>query len=231
MHKVFLFAMLMMASLRTDAQFEKIGIIGGPSKVMNIHGNNQFFSIGYRLGGMASYRLPGRFSFETGGFFDFHKMPENESLSIALKDDTHYSLDSKREINVGIPLGIMMRTNITRGCVTYLKVSVNPIFNIHQTQLTSSVQSEDLPLETNNAIQSSRSGVQYYSTDLDFGFGTFWHINSAGLQLCVEPKFTMIQHRASITSIQPSEIKLVPSRLLIMSRMGFEVTIYKDLYD
>ena len=119
------------ASFRLNAQLEKIGAFSNTSFVIQKYRSYEnakmnspaFVGLRQRVGGMASFYLDPRFSYEVGFVAEYHRKPENEKRSFKYSDGLEISLAEHRFINLGVPLSITMRTNNARNCATYFKLS------------------------------------------------------------------------------------------------------------
>jgi hypothetical protein len=225
-------------SISLNAQLEKIGAYAGTSLIVNNYRSQEnakvngsaFFSLRQRFGGMASFYGDYRFSYEVGLIADMHKKPEGERTSFKYDDGLNFNLANHKYVNIGVPLSISMRTNSSRNCVTYFKLSLINLFTVYDNQLVANTNIPDRLSLIPPSINSTTSGLKYFSTDIDFGFGTFWYIKKLGAKLCLEPKVTVAQYRGGIQANHLPERQIFNPEFSILTSMGIEVTIYKDMF-
>ncbi len=180
-----------MLSLNLNAQLEKIGAYGGTSLVVNKYRTQEiskingpaFFSLRQRFGAMASFYKDGRFSYEIGLLADVHKKPGSKRKSFKYDDGLKFNLVDHKYVNLGIPLSITMRTNTARNCVTYFKLSLINLFTVYNNRHVANTSIPDRLALIPPSLKSTITGLSYYSTDIDFGFGTFWYLKKYGLKL------------------------------------------------
>jgi hypothetical protein len=225
-------------SLNLNAQLEKIGAYAGTSIVVNKYRNQEnsklngtaFFSLRQRFGTMASFYNDHRFSYEVGLLADLHQKPASKRRSFKYEDGLKFKLVNHNYVNLGVPLSITMRTNTARNCVTYFKLSLVNLFTVYDNQHVANTSIPDrlslLPLSQ----KSTTTGLKYYSTDIDFGFGTFWYLKKYGVKLCLEPKVTIAQYRGKMEANHLPEREIFIPEFSILTALGFEVTIYKDMF-
>ena len=225
-------------SLNIHAQLEKIGAYSNTSFVIQKYRsyNNErtnstaFIAVRHRIGGMASFYLDSRFSYEVGFLAEQTKKPENENRSFLYDDGLSFNMTSHKFVNIGVPLSITMRTNNARNCATYFKLSLVNLFTVydHQSVVTNKLPDELATVPTFTG--GSNSGIKYFSTDIDFGFGTFWYLKKFGAKLCLEPKITVAQYRGRSTANHFPDRDIFLPEFNILTSMGFEITIYKDMF-
>lgn len=227
----YLIAIFVFLATEGSSQLEKIGVYGG-AYTLNYDSESGLrhssFVRSYRLGLMTSSYIGGRFSFESGMFIDFSPA-SRMTPSLKLDDKYPTTLSDYTSTNVGIPLGIMMRTNVTRACVTYIKLSANTLFTVYDKQNVKVHGTTSDPSQFESTFSTSGTKFQYFSSDLDFGFGTFWHIRKLDLQLVLEPKFTIVRYRGErMLDNFPTE-NLFNSGVGFFGRMGIELTVYRNI--
>jgi len=236
--RYFIVAFLILLSIQAEAQLEKAGAFVGTALVVhnydklntNQHIGQGFFALRHRIGGMASFYGDELFSFESGLLFDYHEIPNERDQPFENGDKSYFSLLEHKYVNVGVPLSITMRTNSTRNCVTYFKLSLVNLFTVHEKQTVSINQFSTDPSHISEPLSSAENKFNYYSTDIDFGFGTFWYLKKIGAKFCLEPKVTLFQYRNSMRASHIPNRDLVIAHNKLLSSLGFELTLYKDLY-
>jgi len=235
----FLYTLLFMAlSFSIHAQLEKVGVYGGVSFSVQNYGvyengegkRNGFFAPSYRLGIMTSFYGDNRFSYETGIVMDMTSIPNQRNLRFKYDDGLVLKLEDHSVTNIGIPLSATMRTNVTQNCVTYFKFSMINFFNIREEQR---FLYEQIPENSDFISSENRSisaNINYYSTDLEFGFGTFWYLKKWNAKFCIEPKVTVFQYQNSRHFNTLPERKIIDNNFKILARLGIELTLYVDMF-
>jgi hypothetical protein len=224
-------------SFSLNAQLEKIGVFSNTSFVVqkyrsfnnaNIN-STAFIGLRHRVGAMASFYLDSRFSYEVGIVADHHQKPESERRRFKYDDGLIFNLNEHKFVNLGIPLIITMRTNNARNCTTYFKLSLINLFTVYDNQRVANTELPDRLAQLPLSMSSTNSDIKYFSTDIDFGFGTFWHLKKLGAKLCLEPRITVAQYRGGVQANHLPEREIFNPEFSILTSMGFEVTIYKDM--
>ena len=224
--------------LNADAQLEKMGLYAGTSLIVHNYRSNKngaingngFFSQRYRVGVMTSFYGDERFSYETGILTDYHHIKNNKTQNLNFDDGVNFSLENHNYVNLGIPLSITIRTNVTPSCVTYFKFSMINLFTINNNQSVTNNRLTDELSYLPHKMVSTNNDIQYYSTDFDFGFGTFWYIKKIRAKFCLEPRVTFFQYRGAMNANHLPDRKIMHAHSKLLSSLGFEIMFYKDLY-
>lgn len=236
--KYFFCFIVTFSSFSLNAQLEKIGAYSNTSFVIQkyrSHSNAKlngpaFVGVRHRVGGMASFYLNSRLSYEIGFVADAHKKSANRRGTIVYEDGLKINVAEHKFVNLGVPLSITIRTNRARNCATYFKLSLINLFTVHDNQSVENINLPDRLAQLPTTINSTSTGIKYFSTDIDFGFGTFWYLKRFGAKLCLEPKITVAQYRSGIKANHLTDREIFIPEFNILTSMGFEVTIYKDMF-
>ena len=225
-------------SVSAQLNLERVGVYGGTSITIQKYNvekvgrgrDSGVLALSNRVGGFLSYYGDRRFSYETGLFVDMVDIPHDGRFHFKYDDGLSFDLQRHEYTNIGIPIAAVMRTNVTRSCVTYFKFALNNIFTVQDRQtLLYTGSSEQSPgLAGTESIDSG--GFRYFGSDVDFGFGTFWYLKKFGARLCLEPKITVLQYRNNMRVNSSPDKRILNSQFNVFSRMGFEVSLYKNLF-
>ena len=226
------------SSFSINAQLEKIGAYSNTSFVVQKYRSYSnaklngpgFVGVRHRVGGMASFYLDSRLSYEIGFVADVHIKAANRRGTIVYEDGLNIKLTEHKFVNLGVPVSITMRTNNARNCATYFKLSLINLFTVHDNQSVENTNLPDRLAQVPTSMNSTSTGIKYFSTDIDFGFGTFWYLKKFGAKICLEPKITVSQYRGGIKANHLPNREIFIPEFNILTSMGFEITLYKDMF-
>jgi len=232
--KFLFFLFLFSDGLSSQIELTKLGVHASVFRNINEYNSNNSswrssndINIKMRLGAEAYLDVPGRFSFTTGLHFDY--MSSEFPRQFHIENDLHAELQEHNIVNMGIPLGIVLRTFTTRSCATYIKLNLINNFTVFESEQYTYFSDENKLVTRTTGLSSNSIKLDYYSTDIEFGFGTFWEIPWLKAQLSIEPKFSFLQFVNSNKVDNMQSTQLYDSYTGVYSSLGLQITMYKEL--
>lgn len=211
----------------TYSQLEYVGYYAGTSmdvvnysskfsEDLNANGELRFSQ---RIGAELTFYHNDRFSKQVGLVINHSSQILEQYFQ--KKDNSQFLLRDEGYTNIGIPLSMMARTNLAPKCVTFLKFTLTPFFNLNR-------KHSYVEAELEKSLNEFR--FNYSSLDFDVTFGTFWYLKKIKSKFSLEPFVTLFQHVNEEKAIDFYVRNIVNSHSKVLSRFGFRIAWLFDLY-